>query len=214
MGGVDLAGVCVKGVPHPAAQSVLTPEALNFVAQLARYSLVTLNPLYRGSSARAAVQRHANHLGQEAIPPAGTTSARQLVLMSMACVLPNAAPSLCAEQSFEIRAARHGLMPALKYFLISIVPHFSQRPAAIKLPCKFLLVPQLTLSRRMSLLRRRKHTAAVHELLARRRTVQARFDAGQKPHFLPQTRSVPPPPLPRPGRRAPVHRSTCVPANH
>jgi len=71
MGGVDLAGVCVKGVPHPAAQSVLTPEALNFVAQLAR-----------------------------------------------------------------------------------------------------------------------KHTAAVHELLARRRTVQARFDAGQKPHFLPQTRSV------------------------
>jgi malate synthase len=36
----------------------------------------------------------------------------------------------------------------------------------------------------------RKHTATVHELLARRRTVQARFDAGQKPHFLPHTREV------------------------
>ncbi len=36
----------------------------------------------------------------------------------------------------------------------------------------------------------RKHTDTAHELLARRRTVQARFDAGQKPHFLPHTREV------------------------
>ncbi len=40
------------------------------------------------------------------------------------------------------------------------------------------------------LLSRRKHTGAVDELLARRRAVQAQFDAGQKPHFLPQTRAV------------------------
>jgi hypothetical protein len=35
-----------------------------------------------------------------------------------------------------------------------------------------------------------KHTDTVHELLARRRSVQAKFDAGQKPHFLPHTRNV------------------------
>ena len=36
----------------------------------------------------------------------------------------------------------------------------------------------------------RRHTDTVHELLARRKAVQARFDAGGKPHFLPQTKHV------------------------
>ena len=36
----------------------------------------------------------------------------------------------------------------------------------------------------------RRHTETVHELLARRKSVQARYDAGGKPHFLPQTKHV------------------------
>jgi malate synthase len=36
----------------------------------------------------------------------------------------------------------------------------------------------------------RRHTETVHELLARRKAVQARYDAGGKPHFLPQTKHV------------------------
>ena len=36
----------------------------------------------------------------------------------------------------------------------------------------------------------RRHTDTVHELLARRKAVQARYDAGGRPHFLPQTKHV------------------------
>lgn len=36
----------------------------------------------------------------------------------------------------------------------------------------------------------RTHTARVHELLARRKEAQARFDAGERPRFLPQTREI------------------------
>ena len=36
----------------------------------------------------------------------------------------------------------------------------------------------------------RRHGDTVRELLARRKSVQARFDAGEKPHFLPQTSHV------------------------
>jgi hypothetical protein len=36
MGGADLAGIAIKGTPHPAIETVLTPEALVFVATLAR----------------------------------------------------------------------------------------------------------------------------------------------------------------------------------
>ena len=36
----------------------------------------------------------------------------------------------------------------------------------------------------------RRHTDTVHELLARRKAVQARYDAGAKPHFLPHTKHV------------------------
>ena len=36
----------------------------------------------------------------------------------------------------------------------------------------------------------RRHTETVHELLARRNAVQARYDAGGRPHFLPQTKHV------------------------
>ena len=36
----------------------------------------------------------------------------------------------------------------------------------------------------------RRHTDTVHELLARRKAVQARYDTGGRPHFLPQTKHV------------------------
>lgn len=36
----------------------------------------------------------------------------------------------------------------------------------------------------------RRHGDTVRELLARRKAVQARFDAGELPHFLPETRHV------------------------
>lgn len=45
MGGADLAGIAIKGTPHPAIETVLTPEALVFVATLARMHSDTVHEL-------------------------------------------------------------------------------------------------------------------------------------------------------------------------
>lgn len=45
MGGANLAGIAVIGTPHQAAESVLTPDALAFVARLARSVHHIANPI-------------------------------------------------------------------------------------------------------------------------------------------------------------------------
>jgi hypothetical protein len=155
---VNVPGVAIVGMPHPAMRSVLSPDALEFTAMLARCGLLSCRLDHMHAFLR---------MSRRSVPTAPRLRREPVALLHPVLALCCACSPVAAATDRALPAASCMKPPAPMGNTRSNHP----TDAAVLHRCS-------------------KHTDTVHELLARRRTVQARFDAGQKPHFLPHTRKA------------------------